>query len=147
MEQQFIAVSEKAPRLEELEAEPAQKFLVLYDSYVHRNVLGGATVPMASCLEKEDLLELLEETGEEVLTVLAEAQREQNGMAQAISEEEAPVASEGSNDESLEEQEGSLSSQRTVSRGGIGVRSAGPMRYVDGVREGHVGQLLGSKNW
>ena len=73
MEQQFIAVSEKAPRLEVLEAVQAQKFLVQYDSYVHRNILGGAIVPMASCLEIEDLLELLEETEDEVLTVLAEA--------------------------------------------------------------------------
>ena len=62
MEQQFIAVTEKAPRLELLEAGQAQKFLVLYDSYVHRNILGGATVAMASCLEKDDLLQLLEET-------------------------------------------------------------------------------------
>ena len=69
MEQQFIAVTEKAPRLEVLEADKAQKFLVLYDSYAHRNILGGAIVPMASCLERDDLLELLEETEDDVLTV------------------------------------------------------------------------------
>ena len=95
-------MSEKAPRLEVLEAVQAQKFLVLYDSYVHRNILGGAIVPMASCLEIEDLLELLEETEDEVLTVLAEAPRAQNGLAQAINEEEAPSGSEGSIDEPLE---------------------------------------------
>jgi len=46
MEQQFIAVTEKAPRLEVLEADKAQKFLVLYDSYAHRNILVGAVVPI-----------------------------------------------------------------------------------------------------
>ena len=121
MEQQFIAVTEKAPRLEVLEADKAQKFLVLYDSYAHRNVLGGAIVPMASCLEKDDLLELLEETEAEVLTM--EVPRVLNGLAPAINEEEAPSGDEGSHAESLEQSGSSDSSEEEGPR--IGVRYQG----------------------
>ena len=129
MEQQFIAVTEKAPRLAVLESEQAQKFLVLYESYVHRNVLGGAIVPMASCLEKDDLLELIEETEEDVLTTVAFAAREQNNMNQAINAEEAPEGSHGSGDELTEKSALFDSSDEDEPKDGIGVRVSKPKRY------------------
>ena len=131
MEHQFIAISEKAPRLAVLEADSAQKFLVLYESYVHRNVLGGAIVPMASCLEKDDLLELLEETEDEILTVAVEALRNQNGMAAAINAEEAPVGGHGSDEEEQAESGHSDSSTDEDDAGvGRGVKVQRPKRYV-----------------
>jgi hypothetical protein len=131
MEQQFIAVTEKAPRLEKLETEPVQKFLVLYDSYVHRNILGGATVPMASCLEKEDLLELLEETVDDVLTGEARPvlDKSSGGVKGALAAEEAPEGGEGSVGT---EKRGSLISDDYSSdeEEGQGVRAPRLKRYV-----------------
>ena len=62
MEQQFIAITEKAPRLTMLEEGLAREFLAEYDSYENRVEDGSNVVPMRRCLEKADLLELLDAT-------------------------------------------------------------------------------------
>ena len=55
MEQHFIAVTEKAPRLKMLDEKLATEFLRDYDSYENRVERAEDVVPMRRCLEKDDL--------------------------------------------------------------------------------------------
>ena len=62
MEQQFIAITEKAPKLTMLDEVLAREFLAEYDSYENRVEDINSVVPMRRCLEKADILELLDAT-------------------------------------------------------------------------------------
>jgi hypothetical protein len=62
MEQQFIVVTEKAPRLLALEVSAASTFLHEYANYTNRVEDVNGMVPMRRCLEAQDLEELVEAT-------------------------------------------------------------------------------------
>ena len=62
MEQHFIAITEKAPKLTMLEEGLAREFLADYDSYENRVEDINNVVPMRRCLEKADIFELLDAT-------------------------------------------------------------------------------------
>ena len=67
MEQQFIAITEKAPKLSMLEEGLAREFLADYDSYENRVEDLNNVVPMRRCLEKADILELFNTTTEGII--------------------------------------------------------------------------------
>ena len=91
MEQQFIAVTEKAPHLTDLEASSAKTFLREFASYKNRIEDVASVVSMRRCLEADDLVELLE-ASEGV--VLVERPAAPVGVAAALAAEEAPGAQE-----------------------------------------------------
>ena len=62
MEQHFIAITEKAPKLTMLEDGLAREFLAEYDCYENRVEDINNVVPMRRFLEKADILELLDAT-------------------------------------------------------------------------------------
>ena len=62
MEQQFIAITEKAPKLSMLEEGLVREFLAEYDNYENSVEDINNVVPMRRCLEKADILDLLDVT-------------------------------------------------------------------------------------
>ena len=104
MEQQFIAITEKAPRLTMLEEGLAREFLAEYDSYENRVEDCSNVVPMRRCLEKADLMELLDAT--EGLWELAKVTVKASGegsVASALAAEESESDEEDSEEEEEKE--------------------------------------------
>ena len=102
MEQHFIAVTEKAPRLRMLDEKLATEFLRDYDSYENRVERAEDVVPMRRCLEKDDLEELLVAT-EDVLEARPAAAAAPAGAGVA-----AALAAEDSAEDSDTEESGSV---------------------------------------
>ena len=113
MEQHFIAVTEKAPRLRELEEGLARIFLRDYDSYANRVESVEDVVLMRRCLEKDDLDELLVATESKILTV-TEAPSWKSGIAAAIAAEDSEDQS--GDDTSEKESEGNGEEKLNVER-------------------------------
>jgi hypothetical protein len=97
MEQHFIAVTEKAPRLRELEEKLATEFLRDYDSYENRVENAADVVPMRRCLEMDDLEELLVATEDKLRLAppVAEGAPAEGGVAAAIAAEDNEDESDG----------------------------------------------------
>jgi hypothetical protein len=129
MEQQFIAVTERAPRLAKLDAVLAQKFLREYASYLNR-VAGGGIVAMARCLERDDLDELVDAT-DGIFEILLPGP-----VGAAQGEVVAGEAEEGQDAGSEEEDEDS-----TVNSSVAPVGARGPQRFVR-LSDEHVTAML-----